>query len=80
MGANVFVVEAFWDDEASVWVATSNDIPGLVTEADTAEKLSDKLKVIIPELIELNQVKFSSKEPLFVDLNSHSRQQIPSFC
>ncbi len=28
---------AEWDDEASVWVATSDDIPVLVAEADTAD-------------------------------------------
>jgi predicted RNase H-like HicB family nuclease len=79
MSKNVFVVQAFWDEEASVWVATSEDIPGLVTEEDTTEKLLDKLKVLIPELMELNQVKFSKKEPLFFDLKSQVRQQIPVF-
>ena len=29
------VLEAFWDDEARVWVASSRDDIGLVTEADT---------------------------------------------
>ena len=28
---------ADWDDEAGVWVATSDDIIGLVTEAETLE-------------------------------------------
>ena len=28
-------VKAEWDAEAKVWVATSNDLPGLVTEAET---------------------------------------------
>ena len=54
MGAKVIKVQAFWDAEARVWVATSDDLPGLVTEADTAEHLSEKLKVMIPELIEIN--------------------------
>ena len=47
-------VHAFWDEEARVWVAESDDVPGLITEADTLEKLSAKLEVIIPELLELN--------------------------
>lgn len=51
-----FHVRARWDEEASVWVATSEDVPGLVTEADTMEKLVEKLKVLIPELLEANQV------------------------
>ncbi|MDB9536924.1 DUF1902 domain-containing protein [Dolichospermum planctonicum CS-1226] len=26
-------VHAFWDEEAQVWTASSEDVPGLVTEA-----------------------------------------------
>ena len=35
-------VKAIWDQEVSVWVATSEDVPGLVTEAATAEELEQK--------------------------------------
>ena len=45
------MIEAIWDDEARVWVATSDDIPGLATEAETVEALTSKLKIIIPELL-----------------------------
>lgn len=47
-------VDAAWDDEASVWVATSDDIPGLVTEADTFEELRAKLIDLVPELMTEN--------------------------
>jgi predicted RNase H-like HicB family nuclease len=47
-------VTAFWDDEAGVWVAESQAVPGLITEAETVEALLDKLAVLIPELLELN--------------------------
>jgi predicted RNase H-like HicB family nuclease len=47
-------VNAEWDDEASVWVASSDDVPGLATGADTVEELIEKLKIIIPELLEEN--------------------------
>ncbi len=47
-------VRAEWDDEAEVWVATSDDVPGLVAEADTAEDLLDRLRTLIPELLEAN--------------------------
>jgi len=30
-------VEAFWDSDAEVWVAASDDIPGLVTKASTID-------------------------------------------
>ena len=51
----VLDMHAMWDDEAWVWVATSWDVPGLVTEADTMENLADKLKVFISELLEANE-------------------------
>ena len=47
-------VEAFWDEEARVWVASSNDVPGLITESDTMEHLMQKLKILIPELLQAN--------------------------
>jgi predicted RNase H-like HicB family nuclease len=51
-----FKVQAFWDSDAEVWVATSEDVPGLVTEASTIEILTQKLREIIPELIVLNSI------------------------
>jgi len=47
-------VRAEWDEEAEVWVATSDDVPGLVAEADTAEALLAKLRILIPELLDAN--------------------------
>lgn len=50
----IFFVRAEWDDEAHVWVATSDDVPGLATEAETLEALSEKLQKMVPELLEAN--------------------------
>ena len=47
-------VRAEWDGEAEVWVASSDNVPGLATGADTLEGLIEKLKVVIPELLEEN--------------------------
>ena len=49
-----YFVHAQWDEEAKVWVASSDDIPGLATEAETTEAVVQKLKILIPELLELN--------------------------
>jgi predicted RNase H-like HicB family nuclease len=51
---SLYHVNAEWDEEASVWVASSDDVPGLATGADTLEALIEKLKVVIPELLEAN--------------------------
>ena len=47
-------IKAFWDDEAEVWVAESDDVPGLITEAATMELLIERLQILIPELMGLN--------------------------
>lgn len=48
------IVNANWDDEAQVWVVTSDDVPGLATEAASLDKLIPKLKLMIPELLDAN--------------------------
>jgi len=50
--ARPIIVHADWDAEASVWVATSQDIRGLVTEAHTMESLRAKLPGMILDLLE----------------------------
>ena len=47
-------IRAEWDEEGRVWVATSDDVAGLATEADTIEVLSAKLKIMVPELLSAN--------------------------
>ena len=42
MADHTYTVKAEWDADASVWVATSDDVPGLVTEAATLERLMEK--------------------------------------
>lgn len=51
---NIIKIRAEWDEEAKVWVASSEDISGLSTEAATLEALRQKIQIIVPELIELN--------------------------
>jgi hypothetical protein len=38
-------------------VAESEDVPGLVAEADSPNVLAQKLRTLIPELLELNGVR-----------------------
>lgn len=51
-----YIIRAEWDAEAGVWVASSEDVPGLATGADTFEELIAKLKVLVPELLDENGV------------------------
>jgi predicted RNase H-like HicB family nuclease len=50
--ARPIVVHADWDPEASVWVATTTDLEGLVTEAATIEVLRAKLPGMILDLLD----------------------------
>lgn len=45
-------VEAFWDSESEMWVASSPDVEGLTTEAADLASLARKLAVIIPDLLD----------------------------
>jgi predicted RNase H-like HicB family nuclease len=50
--ARPIVITADWDPEAGVWVATTRDLRGLVTEAETLEELRAKLPGMILDLLE----------------------------
>lgn len=52
-----YTVNFNWDDEAKVWYTTSEDIPGLLLEADTVDKLMARIKVAAPEMMEANGIK-----------------------
>jgi predicted RNase H-like HicB family nuclease len=52
--SGVYEIRAQWDSEAGVWVAESEDVPGLIAEADSPNVLVQKLRTLIPELLELN--------------------------
>ena len=47
-------IQLDWDDEAKVWLATSEDIPGLILEDESADKLIQRIILAAPEIIELN--------------------------
>ena len=47
-------IDARWDSEASVWIATSVDVSGLVVEADSWPSMIEEVRLILPELLELN--------------------------
>ncbi len=59
---SLIVVKADWDPEAEVWIATSNEVPGLVAESATLEKLRPKVIAMIEDLIEEGAVTFDLSE------------------
>ena len=70
-------VNALWDMEAEVWSATSEDVPGLATEADTLEALAQKLRILVPELLQLNHViPENQASTVAIELISHRQELI----
>lgn len=61
-------IHAQWDDEASVWYATSEDVPGLCVEADTFDNLVKVATELTPELLELNRVQIA--EPISLHITA----------
>lgn len=49
-----FVIKFKWDNEAQVWIATSEDIPGLVLESDSFNDLLERTRIAVPVLPALN--------------------------
>jgi len=47
-------IDARWDDEAHVWIATSGDAPGLVVEAPSWQSMIDEVRSVLPDLLELD--------------------------
>ncbi len=45
-------VRLSWDEEARVWWAESDQLPGLVSEAPTVEAAIERVKEVIPDLLQ----------------------------
>ena len=58
-------INSIWDSEAKVWVATSEEVPGLVIEADTLDGIIEEARSLVPELLRLNGVTGDTCPPPF---------------
>ena len=47
-------VKLIWSHESDSWYTVSEDVPGLALGADTFDALVDRVRVAVPELLELN--------------------------
>ncbi len=76
--AKTYRVTAFWDEEARVWVATSDDVPGLATEARTLDALVERVNAVVPELLDDNadQVEGGREAEEIIDVHVVSSLRI----
>ena len=59
-----YLVKMTWDDEAAVWIATSDDVPGLVMESGSLDALIERVRFAIPELLQLNNISSTESIPV----------------
>ena len=74
----VFAIHVEWDNNASIWCATSEDILGLATEADSIDNLFNKLSSMIPELMLFNKITDQTEIVYEVLARKSSIAHIPS--
>ena len=77
MSAPIFQVNALWDAEASVWVAISENVLRLATEAEFFDELQQKLRSIVPELLMLNQAISADSSSPAIAANPLSQTALP---
>ena len=66
-----YKINFLWDDESSVWIAESDNIPGLVLESGSLDALVEKVKVAVPELLQLNNEYYQS-----INLLIHTQRRV----
>ena len=67
-----YVIHFKWDEESSVWIALSDDVPGLVLEHGSLDALIERVKVTVPELLLLNSKELTNAE-LYYLAERHER-------
>ncbi len=60
-----FSVTAHWDQQAGVWWADSEEIPGLTVQAESLEMLDNTVRDLAPDLLRLN---LGVEEPVEIKL------------
>lgn len=68
-----YTINLTWDNETNVWIATSNDIPGLVLESGSFDALLERIRFAAPEIIALNN---PNKSPYILSFVSNRHERI----
>lgn len=68
-----YLINFTWDEEAGVWVATSEDIPGLVLESGSFDALLERVRFAVPELLALNTSKV---QPISLTFKSERHERM----
>jgi hypothetical protein len=66
-------IKLTWDSETCVWIAESPDVPGLILESGSFDALIERLRLTIPEMLQLNG---GLKTPLYLNFISERHEQV----
>ena len=69
----VLVIKLTWDADACVWIAESEDIPGLVLESGSFDALIERLRFAVPELLQFNGIQ---NTPLQLNFISERHERV----
>ena len=61
-----YTVVLSWDGEASVWVATSEEIKGLALESGSLDVLIERVRMAVPDLLKLNNQPLEHAKIVFL--------------
>ena len=70
-----YLINFKWDDEASVWIATSDDIPGLILESGSFDALVERVRYAVPDLLEMSGIA-RSNVPLHILSERYERAYV----
>ena len=65
-------IKITWDPDACVWIAESEDVPGLVLESGSFDALLERVRFAVPELLSPNQ----RNTPLTLNFLSERRERL----
>lgn len=68
-----YVITLTWDNDAAVWVATSDDVQGLVLESGSIDALIERVRFAVPELLAFNEKPMGEVISLCFKSERHER-------
>jgi len=68
-----YTIKTIWDPEASVWVATSDDLPGLILESGSLDALIERVRFAVPDLLKIDG---DDQKPLSMCLISERHETV----
>jgi len=70
---NAYKIIFMWDEEAHVWIATSEDVRGLVLEDESFDALVREVQLAVPTLLQFNN---ESHDDITLDFIAHRQERL----